>query len=53
MCLFQEGGKEEGKEGRREGKAVEGKRGQDYLTFPLALKRDQNKIQLKKKFLRI
>lgn len=36
--------------GGREGRAVEGKREKDDLTFSLTLKRDQNKIQVKKKY---
>lgn len=37
-------------EGSREGMAVKRKREKDYLTFSFTLKRDQNKIQVKKKY---
>lgn len=36
--------------GGREGRAVEGKREKNDLTFSLTLKTDQNKIQVKKKY---
>lgn len=36
--------------GSREGRAVEWEREKDDLTFSLTLKRDQNKIQVKKKY---
>lgn len=37
--------------GGREGRAVEGKREKDDLTFPLTSEREQNKIQNKKKYI--
>lgn len=46
-------GRKESKEGGREGRVTEKKREKDDLTFSLTLKRDQSKIQVKKKYTRI